>query len=164
MKSTYIFEKPTGKHIFKMRHTNHKRLRFKRRSVVFPVMSLLCLFSLCSKYYAEPPKWRTLPAVAGLDLGQMERAVCTELSEKVAPHCVRQQILLFWSAFLGKWERNKAAQTWCKAQGGYQLFHIISSGKEQRPFQQGQSLQVQKAFRTETEHPSGAHITPPLGW
>lgn len=75
--------------------------------MVFPVMSLLCLLSLCSKHSTEPPKWRTPPVVAGLALGQMERATCTEVSEKVAPHCVQQQIFLFLSAFLGKRERKQ---------------------------------------------------------
>lgn len=67
---------------------SHERRRKKIGSVFPHIMSLLSLLPFVWNATRSHPNGRTLPVVAGLPLGQMEKAVCTELSEKTMHHFV----------------------------------------------------------------------------
>lgn len=119
------------------------------RKKIHSHMPLLCLFSLCLKCYPKSPKaGRALPGVAGLSQTKWRELQAWSY----------QKNFLCDLPFLGNEKETKQLLT-C-----YQLFYIIISGKEYLSLQQGQPLQLQKAFREQAEHPLGADITPPLRW
>lgn len=132
---------------------NHERLRKKIGSVVPHIMSLQSLLPFVWNATQSHPNGGTLPVMAGLPLGQMEKAVCTELSEKTVHHFVPGSKAYSCDLlFLGNGEETKQCRLALRHKEAIPTF-LYNQFRQRTPFCPVRSpSSILKSFRAQAEH------------